>query len=334
MNEILLSIIVPVYNVEKYLNKCIESIINNGFNRRCELILVDDGATDSSGCICDTYKAANIAVIHKENGGLASARNVGLDYASGKYIAFIDSDDYIARNSIVMILNELEKDNNIDVYFMQSDKVYHSGKETPLGDCIKSENVNNKTKSEVLEYLAKQSKFAGSACTKIYNRCFLKKYLIHFPDDKRFGEDLFFSLECIYYASTYGALNFPFYKYRQQREGSITYMGGSKAYLDGFLFLKDAVSLLTRNKKSINIIAEKCMSFVAYEYSLQVWHYTHICFEDRTQARKLLDKYKWVMKYASSRKTKAISIMINIWGYNFTARILNGAKKLADMRNR
>ena len=137
MDEALLSIIVPVYNVEKYLNQCIDSIIDGGFNEKCQLILVDDGSTDHSGSICDDYKATNIVVIHKKNGGLASARNTGIKYASGKYIAFIDSDDYVARNSIVNVLNEIRKEDGIDVYFMQGDKVYINGKTIPLGDGIR-----------------------------------------------------------------------------------------------------------------------------------------------------------------------------------------------------
>ena len=90
------SIIVPVYNVEEYLENCIESILNQTF-KDFELILVDDGSTDNSGKICDIYekKDTRIKVIHKNNGGLSSARNAGLDIADGKYIGFVDSDDYI-----------------------------------------------------------------------------------------------------------------------------------------------------------------------------------------------------------------------------------------------
>lgn len=94
--EPLLSIIVPIYNVEQYLERCIESIINQTY-KNLEIILVDDGSKDNSGTIADTYasKDNRIKVIHKENGGLSDARNHGLDQAKGKYIIFIDSDDFI-----------------------------------------------------------------------------------------------------------------------------------------------------------------------------------------------------------------------------------------------
>lgn len=99
--EDLISIVVPIYNVENYLKKCVETIIGQTY-KNLEIILVDDGSTDNSGKICDEMKEIDnrIRVIHKENGGLSDARNVGLDEAHGKYISFIDSDDYIDSNFI------------------------------------------------------------------------------------------------------------------------------------------------------------------------------------------------------------------------------------------
>ena len=92
----LISVIIPVYNVEKYLRKCLDSVCNQSY-KRLEIILVDDGSTDGSGAICDEYAYTDkrIRVVHKENGGLSDARNVGLDHATGQYIGFVDSDDFI-----------------------------------------------------------------------------------------------------------------------------------------------------------------------------------------------------------------------------------------------
>ena len=109
-----ITIVVPVYKVEKYLRRCIESILQQTY-KNIEIILVDDGSPDNCGKICDEYKEKDnrIIVIHKENGGLSDARNAGIDIATGKYIAFIDSDDYVANNFIsslydVCIKNECE----------------------------------------------------------------------------------------------------------------------------------------------------------------------------------------------------------------------------------
>lgn len=102
----LISVIVPVYNVEDYLDRCINSIINQTYNN-LEIILVDDGSTDSSGKLCDDYalKDDRIKVLHKENGGVSSARNAGLDVASGDYIGFVDSDDMLESNMYELLIN-------------------------------------------------------------------------------------------------------------------------------------------------------------------------------------------------------------------------------------
>ena len=113
----LISVIVPVYKVEKYLRKCVDSIIAQTYNN-LEIILVDDGSPDNCGKICDEYseKDTRIKVIHQQNGGLSAARNAGLDIATGDYIGFVDSDDYIAPDMYEKLLNALkENDANLSI---------------------------------------------------------------------------------------------------------------------------------------------------------------------------------------------------------------------------
>lgn len=125
---ILVSIIVPVYNVEKYLERCIDSLVNQTL-KDIEIILVDDGSTDSSGRICDEYakKDKRIKVIHKENGGLSQARNFGLDIANGRYLQFVDGDDFIHKQ-MVEILYDTIINNNADISICDFDKVYENTK--------------------------------------------------------------------------------------------------------------------------------------------------------------------------------------------------------------
>ena len=105
MNEPLISVIVPVYNVEKYLPQCLDSIKNQTYTN-LEIILVDDGSTDSSESICEDYAKSDsrIKLYHKENGGLSDARNYGIERASGQYFTFIDSDDYITKDYVSYLL--------------------------------------------------------------------------------------------------------------------------------------------------------------------------------------------------------------------------------------
>ena len=108
MNKSLISVIIPVYNAEKYLDQCLHSIVNQT-HKNLEIILVNDGSSDNSGAICDEWgkKDSRIKVLHKDNGGSSSSRNLGLKNANGEYIGFVDSDDYIAEDMYEIMLSEL-----------------------------------------------------------------------------------------------------------------------------------------------------------------------------------------------------------------------------------
>ena len=109
MNNII-SVIIPVYNVEKYIVQCLESVLNQSY-KELEVILIDDGSTDRSGEICDFYakKDGRVRVIHQENGGAARAKNAGLRIATGKYLSFVDSDDYLANNAYGYMVEQIKK---------------------------------------------------------------------------------------------------------------------------------------------------------------------------------------------------------------------------------
>lgn len=113
VDEILLSIIIPVYNVENYLEKCVESVLSNRI--LSEIILVDDGSTDLSSNICDSLadKYQRVSVLHKANGGLSSARNYGLKKAKGRYVAFMDSDDWLEQGAYDKLFNCVKEDIDI-----------------------------------------------------------------------------------------------------------------------------------------------------------------------------------------------------------------------------
>ena len=131
MSKDLISIIIPIYKLEKYLDRCIESIVNQTY-RNLEIILVDDGSPDRCPSICDEWaeKDSRIKVIHKENGGVSSARNAGLDIAKGDYIGFVDGDDYIRADMYKTLFDEVSK-NNCDIvvcsYQMNNEDVGNDG---------------------------------------------------------------------------------------------------------------------------------------------------------------------------------------------------------------
>lgn len=187
----LITIIIPVYNVEKYLDKCIESVILQTY-KNLQIILVDDGSTDSSPKICDDYakKYKNILVIHKENGGLSSARNAGLKAAKGDYITFLDSDDYVASTLYDDLYKALNgnKDRIACTNYRRADE---NGKIYEKKDIHKKLDTNSN-----IEYLRELLLHIGdvSTCTKL----FPKEVLVNqWFDEEKLNEDLLFMVSII-----------------------------------------------------------------------------------------------------------------------------------------
>ncbi len=161
------SVIVPVYNVEQYLERCVESIRNQSY-KNLEIILVDDGSPDNCGKMCDEFAEIDnrIKVIHQENSGLSAARNSGLKIATGEYISFVDSDDWISPQMIDIMAGAMDR-HNADV--VACDFV-HEYKETGKFKEIKDFNEIILQKSDLFKTTADTEHFAGYACNKLYRR--------------------------------------------------------------------------------------------------------------------------------------------------------------------
>ena len=171
----MISIIVPVYKTEQYLNRCIDSIINQTY-KNLEIILIDDGSHDGCGKICDEYakKDERIKVVHKSNGGMSSARNVGLDTAKGDYIAFVDSDDYIALDMMEK-MRAYVADNNADMavcgFTRLSEKkvLLEQGKEVISG-VYSPEKLFESERAHIDGIVDRVSLYTESLCNKLYKR--------------------------------------------------------------------------------------------------------------------------------------------------------------------
>lgn len=170
MNNELISVIVPVYKVEKYLHKCVESIINQTY-KNFEIILVDDGSPDNCPAICDEYakKDSRIKVIHKENGGLSSARNAGVKQATGDYIWFVDGDDFISDGALEVLSRKISEDNYDVICFN-----YYTVRNEGLCLIRESVDVNDRFERPLI---------IVSACSKIYQAEFYKKNDFTFKED-------------------------------------------------------------------------------------------------------------------------------------------------------
>jgi glycosyltransferase involved in cell wall biosynthesis len=205
VDEILISIVVPVYNVEKYLERCVQSVIHQSV-RDWELILVDDGSPDRCPKMCDDYAKQDkrIKVVHQENGGLSNARNAGIALAEGKYLMFLDSDDWLVEDSLTQLTKLPLAD--MDLCFVDYMEVY-GDKETYKKDFnqdfinFQKDAVYNKSKLE----LAMNGLYRDKGCTAsigsvwsvIYRTGFVKENEILFPWNTALQEDRPFLLKCL-----------------------------------------------------------------------------------------------------------------------------------------
>lgn len=320
-----LSFVIPVYNVEKYLKECINSILNQ-CDETCEIILVDDGSTDSSGLICDEYKDRNndIKVIHTKNGGPSKARNIGLSYANGKYVFFVDSDDRVSDGAVKQILTWIDEENS-DICFMDAVKFYPNGSEETLGDNIEHKYVYQKNKNEVIKYISSRPKFSGSACTKLFKRQFLIKNNLNFPTDRIVAEDLTFCLDALLHAETFDALEFSCYQYRQNREGSTTNSFPEKQFWGLAKFISESVDKLIRENSTTSFLL---MSNVAYEYTILCWKASFLEKNRKKEAYNFLKQYKYVLKYGLTPRLKVIHYFCKLFGVVLTSRALYMYKKV------
>ena len=318
-----LSFILPIYNVEQYLPQCLDSILSQA-TEECELILVDDGSKDGSGMICDEYRDRhpNIKVIHKPNGGLSSARNAGLPLAEGRYVLFVDSDDYIEDGSVARLLAWIDS-TDVDVGFLLSRKVYPDGTSEPMGEGLVRSRIKDRPRNEVIRFLAGCPKFPASAWGKIYRRAFLLEQGLQFPNDRRLSEDLIYSLELFLTAEKFDYLEFPYYCYRQNRAGSITNRVTPRYYFDTFQFVEEVCRKFARDRKAVDDVAAAALSFAAYEYAILLWQMLELQGDDRKKAQALLDAYSWVLGYGRSRKVQGIRVIHGLLGRDITAEILD-----------
>lgn len=210
----LISIIVPIYKVEKYINQCIESIINQTY-KNIEIILVDDGSPDKCPIMCDNYKKKDkrIKVIHKKNGGLSDARNAGIEIATGNYICFVDSDDFIKPNYIELLYKAIIKNNT---KISQCGFIYYDGSE--------KERINYK-ENKVLckrDYFYDNYTSHKTDNTVVWNKMYSRDIFRNLKFNKgKIHEDEFFTYKAIEKAEKISIIKECLYSYRMN-EDSIT----------------------------------------------------------------------------------------------------------------
>lgn len=233
----MISVIIPVYNVEQYLDECVKSVVNQTY-KNLEIILVDDGSTDNSGKRCDEYARTDerIRVIHKQNGGLSSARNAGIEIAEGEYFTFIDSDDYITSDMVEQLLFVVEK-TGADISSCRM------ARDEQLLDIGIDEDISVFTPTETLGLLLQENKLLTSASFKLYKRELFEN--IRYPEGKLY-EDLGTTYKLIHLSNKVAFVDVRKYYYRTNPE-SITKSNFTNKQLDYYEIAAELRQFIEKN---------------------------------------------------------------------------------------
>ena len=304
-----LSIIVPVYNVEKYLVECIESILNQKYSVY-EIILVDDGSTDSSGKICDEYskKYKNIITIHKSNAGLGMARNTGLENATGDFVGFIDSDDFYSKDYLE-ILNNAFIESNLDTFVssfsrvnLESEFLY---KEEVISGNYKDEDVLHKLLPRIIGSAPNlKDSIPPSVCCTIYSLNIIRENNIKFVSERDLiSEDLVFNLNYYCHAKNVTVYNYVGYNYRINPHSLTTKYNKER--------FKKCLNLYNYEKEYLkNIeIYDECK----YRLIRQFFNYIRMCLDQLNKKSCNLSKSEIIKHIDEIVGNKEVEEMLSIY---------------------
>lgn len=278
----LVSIIVPVYNVNDYLRECLQSIVSQTY-KNIEIILIDDGSTDGSGSICDEFaqKDSRIKVIHKINEGVSTARNLGIQLSTGKFVLFVDSDDWIEENYVSELLGEYNKV-DYDLVICNYNKIYSQDKQTrPI---VLRTEINNFTGDFSKDFYFLRS-LLSYPWIKLYQRDIIIKNQICFPKDFTDAEDQVFNYTYFNHVRKYKYIEKFLYNYRY-RVGSLSKNTSRKSFECNLKKMKIQKDFLYDNKilKKEIILLEDSLGIIFKYYSSSVREFSE--FKSRVQCVK------------------------------------------------
>lgn len=320
----LFSIIVPVYNVETYLRECIESVLTQEYSDY-ELILVDDGSKDNSGCICDEYaqKDERITVIHQENAGQAVARNTGTSVAKGGYIVYLDSDDYICDKKFLLKLAEKTKQGT-DVIFYGYKKFFQKT-QTFGEDICQYPVLQGEQPEKAIQLLLETDTYDGSPWNKTVKKSFLDDNKIAFVP-KMISEDSDWFLQVVTKAKTYDNINEAFVVYRQ-REGSTSHAPKVKSLTDNIRILQtwsarfEEYGLDEKFKASLK-------SVLARYYANMLVLYARFPKEQVNEYFKQVKDLQYLLKYSVTKRARIVKTFCAVFGVRLAVVALKVLDKI------
>lgn len=319
-----ISVIIPVYQVEKYLNQCVASVLRQSY-KNMEVILVDDGSTDNCPTICDAYaeKDKRVIVVHKSNGGLSDARNAGIGIATGEYVMFLDADDFWDDTQAIERLVKRIEMTKPDVLSYSYKKYYEeSNQKKPQFFNIEAMPTTLQDKNSQLDYMLRNSLYIACACNKLISLHILKSEMMF--EKGKLSEDVEWCARLLIYAKSFDFVCENFYCYRQ-RSGSITHTFDEKACSD----LKNNIIGCLNIAENANAVMRSFLyKYTAYQLSTFVLVQA-IAISCPPNCIDELSEYAWVLKhYGKNRKVRCLYYLYNIIGFRFLCGLVKAVKKM------
>lgn len=316
----LISVIIPVYKVEKYLERCVNSVLNQTY-RNIELILVDDGSPDSCPAMCDSFaeRDARVKVVHKLNGGPSESRNVGVNLASGDYITFMDADDFWSNtDNLSELVDEVKKTPECDFIGFNCSYYYENADKVMPWVKYDDEILKTTTSNVCIDKLVASGTFPMSQCMKIIRReCLQGK--IEFIKGI-YCEDIPWFIELLKKSDKCRFVNLYMYMYRRNISTSRSASYSYKQYSDLFNLLRDGIEI---NKKECSgKVQDALFSFWAYELCILR---AMTGFMDKEQQKKELQelyKFNWLFDYQIHPKVRKVALVQKCLGKAITNIIL------------
>ncbi len=305
-----LSIIVPIYNVEKYISKSLESI-KKYTPKDCEILLIDDGTTDESGKIAKEFESLDnrFKYYHKENGGLSDARNFGIKKATGDFVCFFDSDDLIDENFLLAIEN-MDTDADVNWYGYTAFYLKNTKKIELEDDCFSGGEI-----FKALEISTRKN----SACTKIFKKSFITNNNLYF--NSGFAEDFNMTGRMMLYAKKIHTHNLSYYLYVAEREGSIMNVYKKRRF---FEIIDQARNLYLEMQqvKTNRKLKKRICQYIGFNILSNYRFVKFLNKDEREECFKYLEKNKYLVKTQKRFVLKMVVLFGRIFGFKNTFKFV------------
>ena len=321
-NQVFFSVIVPVYKVEPYLQKCVDSVLGQTF-QDFELILVDDGSPDGCPQLCDAYaqKDDRVVVIHKENGGASTARNKGMENAQGEYISFLDADDFWLRDTVLEEIHTSLQKNSVDILILKMIRYYQATDSfsTKANAFSESDFSSESYESRLRDLIVAQA-YRANPWNKVFRRALTEEMDLKFTEGV-IAEDVDWAARLALAAKSINILPDVVHAYRYDRPGSVT----STLTLRNLVDTKGNIERCIHYLDGLSVTEEFKFAYFCYvAYRYVIWMAESAKLKDPAKKPLVRDmkRYTWLLNYDGMKRVKMVKKTNKILGYRMTCALL------------